>query len=295
VAERAHSLRFGWLSPSIGNRWGDHKPVVVEQAKYILPTVNDHFDSMWVADHFWGFDAKADSFVEAWTSLTWLAAKFPDVQLCHHVLGHGCRPPALSAKMAAPLQVFSENRLTLGIGTGWRGDEYEAYGYDFPKPSVRFAQLEEVVEICRLMWTQDDPSFEGEYYSISGAAAPPLPEVAPPVCIGATGEKIGLPSLVASQICGATSLNGRPSATLSTRWRPRPDATQPASKTRSRSRSRCPRPTKNPKPPSSFSPEARGRRRPCRVGLRQSGIDRANLAVLRTGDSGVALIRSAQS
>jgi alkanesulfonate monooxygenase SsuD/methylene tetrahydromethanopterin reductase-like flavin-dependent oxidoreductase (luciferase family) len=188
-----HELRFGWLSPCIGNRWSDYQPIVVEQAKYILPTVNDHFDSMWIADHFYGFDAKTDPFVEAWTSLTWLAAKFPDVQLCHHVLGHGYRPPALTAKMAATLQVFSENRFMLGIGAGWRGDEYAAYGYDFPKPSVRFAQLEEVVQICRLMWTEDLPSFEGEYYSITEAAAPPLPEIVPPVCIGANGEQVGLP------------------------------------------------------------------------------------------------------
>ena len=186
-------IRFGWLSPCIGNQWSDHRPIVVDQAKTILPTVNDHFDSMWVADHFYGFDQKTDPFVEAWTSLTWLAAKFPDVQLCHHVLGHGYRPPALTAKMAATLQVFSENRFMLGIGAGWRKDEYEAYGYDFPKASVRFDQLEEVVAICRLMWTEDLPSFEGEYYSITEAAAPPLPEVVPPVCIGANGEQIGLP------------------------------------------------------------------------------------------------------
>ena len=186
-------IRFGWLSPCIGNRWSDHRPIVVDQAKTILPTVNDQFDSMWIADHFYGFDAKTDPFVEAWTSLTWLAAKFPDVQLCHHVLGHGYRPPALTAKMAATLQVFSENRFMLGIGAGWRGDEYEAYGYEFPKPSVRFAQLEEVVAICRLMWTEDLPSFRGEYYTINEAAAPPLPEVVPPVCIGANGEQIGLP------------------------------------------------------------------------------------------------------
>ncbi|MAT05107.1 MAG: LLM class flavin-dependent oxidoreductase [Acidimicrobiaceae bacterium] len=186
-------LRFGWLSPCIGNQWSDHRPIVVDQATTILPTVNDHFDSMWVADHFYGFDQKTDPFVEAWTSLTWLAAKFPDVQVCHHVLGHGYRPPALTAKMAATLQVFSENRFMLGIGAGWRGDEYEAYGYDFPKPSVRFAQLEEVVAICRLMWTEDLPSFEGEYFTITEAAAPPLPEVVPPVCIGANGEQIGLP------------------------------------------------------------------------------------------------------
>ena len=186
-------IRFGWLSPCIGNRWSDHRPIVVDQAKTILPTVNDHFDSMWIADHFYGFDAKTDPFVEAWTSLTWLAAKFPDVMLCHHVLGHGYRPPALTAKMAATLQVFSENRFMLGIGAGWRGDEYEAYGYDFPKPAVRFAQLEEVVAICRMMWNEDMPSFEGTHYSITEAAAPPLPEVVPPVCIGANGEQIGLP------------------------------------------------------------------------------------------------------
>jgi alkanesulfonate monooxygenase SsuD/methylene tetrahydromethanopterin reductase-like flavin-dependent oxidoreductase (luciferase family) len=95
--------------------------------------------------------------------------------------------------MAATLQVFSENRFMLGIGAGWRGDEYAAYGYEFPKPSVRYAQLEEVVAICRLMWTEDDPSFTGEYFSIDGAAAPPLPEVVPPVCIGANGEQVGLP------------------------------------------------------------------------------------------------------
>ena len=75
------------------------------------------------------------------------------------MLGHGYRPPALLAKMAATLQVFSENRFMLGIGAGWRGDEYHAYGYEFPSPSVRYAQLEEVVAICRLMWTEDDPSF----------------------------------------------------------------------------------------------------------------------------------------
>lgn len=188
-----YPIRFGWLSPCIGNQWSDHRPIVVDQAKTILPTVNDHFDSMWVADHFYGFDRKTDPFVEAWTTLTWLAAKFPDVQLCHHVLGHGYRPPALTAKMAATLQVFSDNRFMLGIGAGWRKDEYEAYGYDFPKASVRFAQLDEVVAICRLMWTEEFPSFDGEYYSITEASAPPLPEVVPPVCIGANGEQIGLP------------------------------------------------------------------------------------------------------
>ncbi|NCG37838.1 MAG: LLM class flavin-dependent oxidoreductase [Actinobacteria bacterium] len=189
----SQNIKFGWLSPVIGNQWSDHESIVLYQERHILPEALQYFDSLWIADHFYGFDARTDPFLEAWTTLTWLAAKFPDVMLCHHVLGHGYRPPALTAKMAATLQTLSGGRFILGIGAGWRGDEYAAYGYDFPKPSVRFAQLEEVIQICRLMWTQDHPSCEGSHYSIDDAAAPPLPEVVPPICIGAAGEKFGLP------------------------------------------------------------------------------------------------------
>ena len=189
----SRELKFGWLSPVIGNRWSDYEPIAQYQDQHILPTALPHFDSLWIADHFYGFDAKTDPFLEAWTTLTWLAARHPDVELCHHVLGHGYRPPALTAKMAATLQVLSGNRFILGIGAGWRDDEYAAYGYDFPKPSVRFAQLEEVITICRLMWTEDEPSFDGTYFQIAGASAPPKPTVPPRVCIGASGEQIGLP------------------------------------------------------------------------------------------------------
>lgn len=189
----SRSLQFGWLSPVIGNRWSDQQPIAIYQDQHILPVALPHFDSLWIADHFYGFDAKTDPFLEAWTTLTWLAGRHPNVQLCHHVLGHGYRPPALTAKMAATLQVLSGGRFILGIGAGWREDEYTAYGYDFPKPSVRFAQLEEVIAICRLMWTQDEPSFEGDYFRIAGASAPPLPNPIPRICIGASGEQIGLP------------------------------------------------------------------------------------------------------
>ncbi len=186
-------LKFGWLSPVIGNAGSDHQAIVLYQEEHILPAAVQYFDSLWVADHFYGFDARTDPFLEAWTTLTWLAARFPDITLCHHVLGHGYRPPALTAKMAATLQTLSGGRFMLGIGAGWRADEYAAYGYDFPRPSVRFAQLEEMIEICRLMWTEDHPSFDGEHFSISDAAAPPLPDPVPPICIGAAGEKVGLP------------------------------------------------------------------------------------------------------
>jgi alkanesulfonate monooxygenase SsuD/methylene tetrahydromethanopterin reductase-like flavin-dependent oxidoreductase (luciferase family) len=113
--------------------------------------------------------------------------------LCHHVLGHGYRNPSLTAKMASTLQVLSGGRVMLGIGAGWREDEYLAYGYDFPKASVRLRQLDEVVQICRLMWTEAHPTFHGRYFHIDDAAATPRPDVVPPILIGSSGEQIGLP------------------------------------------------------------------------------------------------------
>ena len=188
------TLKFGWLSPVAGHAGSDFQPIVMYQEQHILPHVLADFDSVWIADHFYGFDKeKTEGFLEGWTTLTWLAARFPDVLLCHHVLGHGYRNPALTAKMASTLQVLSGNRFMLGIGGGWREDEYRSYGYEFPATAVRLRQLEEVVQICRLMWTEPHPTFTGEHFSIDDAAATPRPDVVPPICIGSAGEKIGLP------------------------------------------------------------------------------------------------------
>ncbi len=187
-------VKFGWLSPVAGHAGSDFQPIVMYQQEHILPEALPHFDSVWIADHFYGFDKqKTEGFLEAWVTLTWLAAKFPDVMLCHHVLGHGYRNPALTAKMAATLQVLSGGRFMLGIGAGWRQDEYDSYGYDFPTPAVRLRQLDEVVQICRLMWTEEHPTFTGTYFHIDDAAATPRPDIVPPICIGSSGEKIGLP------------------------------------------------------------------------------------------------------
>jgi alkanesulfonate monooxygenase SsuD/methylene tetrahydromethanopterin reductase-like flavin-dependent oxidoreductase (luciferase family) len=185
--------KFGWLSPVASHAGSDFKPIAIFQVEHIFPSVLPHFDSVWIADHFYGFDpAKKEGFLEAWTTLTWLAAKFDHVDLAHHVLGHGYRNPALIAKMASTLQVLSGGRFILGIGAGWREEEYRAYGYDFPSTAVRLHQLEEVVQICRAMWTDEHPSFHGKYFDIEDAAATPRPDRAPLVCIGSSGETIGL-------------------------------------------------------------------------------------------------------
>lgn len=187
-------VKFGWLSPAAGHAGSNFEPITIYQDEHILPHVLPLFDSVWIADHFYGFDAaKTEGFLEGWTTLTWLAARYPNVLVGHHVLGQGYRNPALIAKMASTLQILSGNRFILGIGAGWREAEYLSYGYEFPKTSVRLHQLEEVVQICRLMWTEAHPTFHGKYFSIDDAAATPRPDVLPSVCIGSSGEQIGLP------------------------------------------------------------------------------------------------------
>jgi alkanesulfonate monooxygenase SsuD/methylene tetrahydromethanopterin reductase-like flavin-dependent oxidoreductase (luciferase family) len=163
------------------------------QEEHILPTALPHFDSVFVCDHFYGFDRKTDPFLEGWTTLVWLAAKFPKILVSHHVLGLGYRNPALTAKMAATLQVLSGGRFVLGIGAGWREEEYHKYGYDFPKASVRIAQLDEAVQLMRRMWTEEAPTFVGKHFTITEAYAPPHPKPVPPILIGGSGEQLMLP------------------------------------------------------------------------------------------------------
>src|SRR5262249_23958449 len=89
-------VKFGWLSRVAGHAGSNFEPIVMYQVRHILPTALPYFDSVWIAVHFYGFDKeKTEGFLEGWTTLTWLAGRFPDVMLCHHVLGHGYRNPAL--------------------------------------------------------------------------------------------------------------------------------------------------------------------------------------------------------
>ena len=187
------AMKFGWIAPAIGPPESGGEPLVIYQDREIFPKVLSHFDSVWVCDHFYGFDRRTDPFLEGWTALTWLAARYPKVLVGHHVLGVGYRPPALLAKMASTLQALSGGRMVFAIGAGWREEEYKRYGYEFPRPAVRIAQLEEAIKLARKMWTEEAPTFEGKYFRIEEAYAPPLPKPVPPVMIGGSGEQLMLP------------------------------------------------------------------------------------------------------
>ena len=203
-------MHFGWIAPVIGVAKTNYVPVVMLQEAEVLAVVAKHFDSLWVFDHLYATASKpnlaakgtgdtgltpqpSDPWLEAWTTLTWLAARYPTVQIGPLVLGVGYRNPALLAKMAATLQVLSGGRLVLGLGVGWREEEFGAYGYSFPNAQMRIQQVEEAVQIMRHMWTETAPSFQGEYFTIHEAYCSPLPMPPPPILIGGEGERLMLP------------------------------------------------------------------------------------------------------
>jgi alkanesulfonate monooxygenase SsuD/methylene tetrahydromethanopterin reductase-like flavin-dependent oxidoreductase (luciferase family) len=157
----------------------------------MLSWISGHFRSAWISDHL--MDGQYD-IPEALTTLSYLAGLYSQMTFGTAVIGQGYRNPALLAKMAATLQQLSGGRFILGIGAGWKEDEYRAYGYDFPSTATRIAQLAESVQICKQLWDPSLPeaTFLGQHYRIERAVCQPKPAVPPPVMIGGAGEKLTL-------------------------------------------------------------------------------------------------------
>ena len=100
------------------------------------------------------------------------------------------RHPVDVARMAAQLDLLSDGRFKLGVGAGWNESEHTAYGLPFPPPKERLDRLEEALQLMRALWTGDDASFEGRYYSLHGVNMLPKPPAGRPwLVIGGAGER----------------------------------------------------------------------------------------------------------
>lgn len=150
-----------------------------------LPQLRGRFRSIWMTDHFqW---AGQPTF-EAWTVLSYIAARYPDFEVGPMVLGQNYRNPALLALMAASLQALSGGRFIMGIGAGWKEDEYLAYDYPYPAPKARLQQLEETLIILKKMWEEPGQvSYEGTHYSVKEAWCEPKPAPKIPILVGGGG------------------------------------------------------------------------------------------------------------
>ena len=151
------------------------------------------FESIWLFDHFQTTPVPTDELTfEAFTSLSALAAMTSRVRLGHLVLCAGYRNPALVAKMIGTLDVVSGGRLELGLGAGWKQDEWVAYGYGFPSLKDRLALLADSLEITSRMLGPGRATFAGRLATVEDAINLPKGLQTPrvPIMVGGNGPDV---------------------------------------------------------------------------------------------------------
>ena len=147
-----------------------------------------------VMDHWFQMEALApatEPMMDGYTTLGFLAAHTSTMTLGLLVTGVTYRPPGLLAKSVATLDVLSEGRGELGIGAAWYEREHKGLGVSFPSTAERFERLEEALQVCFQMWSDDNGPFSSKHYELAETICEPRPitRPRPPVMIGGSGER----------------------------------------------------------------------------------------------------------
>ena len=158
---------------------------VAEQAGFATFTVMDHWFQMEHAG------SAAEPMLEAYTTLGHVAALTERMTLGVLVTGVMYRQPGLLAKTVTTLDVLSGGRARLGIGASWYEREQRGLGVPVVPVAERFERLEETLQICLQMWSDNDGPFNGRHYQLAETLCVPAPisRPHPPVLVGGGGEK----------------------------------------------------------------------------------------------------------
>jgi F420-dependent oxidoreductase-like protein len=151
------------------------------------------FESAWVFDHFHTVPLPTDEMTfESFSTITALATVTSRMRLGHMVVCTGFRNPALTAKLASTIDVICGGRFELGIGAGWKEDEWRAYGYGFPPVAERLAALGDHLEVIRRMLEPGRATFEGAYATVRDAVNEPrgLQQPRIPIVVGGNGRNV---------------------------------------------------------------------------------------------------------
>jgi F420-dependent oxidoreductase-like protein len=189
------TIKLGLQIPnfSYGTGVAELFPTVIAQAQEADAA---GFDSVFVMDHFYqlpGLGTPDQPMLEAYTTLGGLATVTEHVQLGTLVTGNTYRNPTLLAKAITTLDVISQGRAILGIGTGWFELEHDQLGFEFGTFTDRFNKLDEALQIILPMLRGERPTFSGKYYRAQEAMANPRFRDHIPLMIGGSGEKKTIP------------------------------------------------------------------------------------------------------
>ena len=175
--------------------WDGGDPEIAATLARVVRTADDvGFDRISVMDHFFqiaNHGPAEHAMLEAYTTLGFLAAHTRRATLLTLVTGVIYRYPGLLAKAVTTLDVLSGGRAMLGIGAAWNEEESRALGIPFPPLKERFEQLEEAIQICLKMWSDDDSPYEGTLFQLERPMNSPqaLSKPHPPIMIGGSGER----------------------------------------------------------------------------------------------------------
>ena len=164
-------------------------------------------------DHFFQMDWMApaeDPMLECYTGLAFVAGRTRRLRLRSLVTGVTYRHPGILAKVVTTLDVVSGGRAELGIGAAWYEREHRGLGVPFPPTAQRFERLEEAIQICLQMWSDDNGPYRGRHYQLEATICSPMPVSTPRprIMIGGSGERKTL-RLVA-QYADACNIFGGP-------------------------------------------------------------------------------------
>lgn len=187
-------MKYGFQLPQIGEEI-DGPSIArfarkVEEVGFHAVFAGDHFVIPNEIRSFYPYNprgrfpvAEQPNYLECFTLLTWAAAATRRVRLGPSVMITPYRNPVGIAKTVATLDVLSGGRVILGAGVGWMAEEFDILGVPFRE---RGRRTDEYLEICKVLWTQDNPRFQGRFYRFAGLkfGPKPLQKPHPPIWVG---------------------------------------------------------------------------------------------------------------
>ena len=143
------------------------------------------FDGVTHEDHFWVLGIGSGCRPECWTFLTAVAMK-TNLKVAPLVACIPYRYPVLLAKIITTLDRLSKGRVTLIYGAGWWKEESQFFGYKWEPGKVRFERTVEAIRLIEKLWTEDEVTFEGKYYTVRNCRLVPRPyqKPRPPIISG---------------------------------------------------------------------------------------------------------------
>ena len=147
-----------------------------------------------VMDHYFQIEQRAragEPMLEAYTTLGYVAALTRRIRLAVLVTGVMYRHPGLLAKIVSTLDVLSGGRAQLGIGASWYEREQRGLGVPFAPTAERFERIEETLQICLQMWSNNNGPYLGKHYQLAETLCVPAPlsRPRPSILIGGGGER----------------------------------------------------------------------------------------------------------